>query len=110
MTASRQNHRLIMNHITLRNRTKSSPFGNFIDTLVIVAALSQTIIWLPQILKIFSSKNVEGISSLSILMIWITSIIWLSYGLYHKEKPLIISASGVSVCTTIILISIALYQ
>jgi len=99
-----------MNHTTFKNRNQQSSFGKLIDTLVIVAALSQTIIWMPQILKIFITKNVEGISFLSIIMIWITSVIWLTYGMYHKEKPLIISSSGVSACTTIILLSLVLYS
>ena len=41
--------------------------------------------------KIWSEQNAEGIAISSFSFFIINNIVWLTYGVIHKEKPLIIA-------------------
>lgn len=48
------------------------------------------IVFLPQLSKIWLGKNVSGLSLTSWVGMTLGSIIWLVYGILHKQKPLIV--------------------
>ncbi|OGG20342.1 hypothetical protein A3D03_02220 [Candidatus Gottesmanbacteria bacterium RIFCSPHIGHO2_02_FULL_40_13] len=56
--------------------------------LLVVAGITANI---PQLTKIWGEKNTAGVSLITWLGFLTGSLFWLSYGLIHKEKPIIIS-------------------
>ena len=86
-------------------KSSETKIGVFINRLTMTIAVIQGVVWIPQIIKILQTQNVSSISIYSIGLLWMTSLVWLTYGIYHGEKPIIISAGGSSICIGIIVIS-----
>jgi len=47
---------------------------------------------IPQVVEIWLGKNATGVSVTSWLLYIVLAIIWLFYGIVHKEKPIIINS------------------
>lgn len=69
-------------------RKKSHPV---IDKLVYFAGIFGPLMTIPQILKIFQGQNASGIAIESWAAYIIIAFIWLSYGLAHRNKPIILT-------------------
>jgi len=88
-----------LHHIHLRKRFANNfeqyPHPNkikrLVDRLIYVAGVLGPLISLPQIIEIWYRHNAAGISILSWTGYSFLSIIWLAYGIIHKEKPIIYS-------------------
>ena len=80
-----------------------------LDKSIIFIGILSPIMTIPQIYKIFSNQSADGLSMIS----WITYIIvgsfWLTYGIVHKEKPIILVNIGWIIVNTGTLIGIILY-
>ena len=61
------------------------------DSLVYVIALFGPLFVLPQTLKIWLYANAEGVSGITFGALSLFALIWLGYGIMHKEKPIIIA-------------------
>jgi len=88
------------------NRPQKKTIETILNTLTMMAATSQILVWTPQILKIFQTKNVESFSSISMAFIFASSSIWLLYGIFHSNRSIIISSASGTLSTMIILCSI----
>ena len=64
----------------------------FLDKFLLVIAVIGPLMLMPQIIKIFSSKNAAGISVLSWSLFTLLDIPWIVYGFVHKEKQIIVSS------------------
>ena len=64
---------------------------NLIDRLVYFAAIATPFMTLPQLLKIWVEKSAVSISIVTWVAYLINAIIWLIYGIMHKEKPIIVT-------------------
>lgn len=64
---------------------------NFVDKLIYVFAIGGPLMNIPQLLKIWTEKNAAGVSVLSWIGFALTSLIWLIYGIIHKEKPIVVA-------------------
>ncbi len=62
-----------------------------IDKLIYFAAVFSPAMTLPQIAKIWVEQNASGVSVISWMSYTLVTIIWLSYGIAHKEKVIIFS-------------------
>lgn len=65
-----------------------------IDKGVYVVTVFGILITLPQILKIWVGKNATGVSALSWAGYMLIAFFWLTYGIAHKSKPIIVSNIG----------------
>lgn len=45
----------------------------------------------PQIYDVFVHRNVAGLSLISWILYGVLNIVWIAYGLIHKEAPIVIS-------------------
>lgn len=71
---------------------KPKPTGKFtplIDKFTYAAAIIESFIVLPQVFQIFHDKNATGVSLMSWTGFWLLNLIWLAYGIAHKEKLII---------------------
>lgn len=73
---------------TLVVRKKINP--ELVDRLTYAAAIIEPIITLPQAIQIFRTGNAEGVSILSWLGYELLQIIWLWYGVVHKDRVIIL--------------------
>lgn len=87
-----------MHHIHRRKRAKEpyphpEAFKRGVDIAVYVAGVVGPLMTLPQILKIWVDKNAAGVSAVSWSSYFVLSIVWLVYGVLHKEKPIIFTSA-----------------
>jgi uncharacterized protein with PQ loop repeat len=64
---------------------------------------------LPQVLEIWETKSATGTSPLTWGTYFFSSIIWLIYGIVHKEKPIIVSNSFYIIVVFFILAGIVIF-
>ena len=62
-----------------------------IDGIGYLAAILGTICWLPQLLKVWRSKETADLSLWSNLLIMATMILWLVYGILSHAWPLMVA-------------------
>jgi uncharacterized protein with PQ loop repeat len=55
-----------------------------------VISIAVPIMTIPQVLKIWTEKSAAGISVLTWSVYFVGSIFWLTYGIAHREKPIIV--------------------
>ncbi len=76
------------------NKTESnSLIIKLIDKLTYVAIIIESIVVLPQAYQIFRDKDASGVSLFSWTGFWVLNLVWLAYGIVHKQKMIIFYAS-----------------
>ena len=80
------------------------------DKIIYGAVIIGPIMNLPQLLKIWVYKNAAGVSFVSWISFSIISVIWLIYGLLHKEKPIIIMNSSLMIIQAFIAVGALIYS
>jgi len=86
-------------HILKRKKLKSGLRRNqhqkiltiIIDRLVYLSAFLGVFANIPQLTKIWIDKSVSGVSIITWIGFLVGSLFWLSYGIVHKETPIIIT-------------------
>lgn len=64
---------------------------NIVDKLVIIGGVVGPIMTLPQVLEIYVHQNAAGVSIPTWSTYIVLSLLWLTYGILHKEMPIIIT-------------------
>jgi MtN3 and saliva related transmembrane protein len=70
---------------------------NYITSLGLVAGVLTTIAYLPQLLKTWKSKSADDLSWSMLIMLCTGIVLWLVYGVYVQDVP-IIAANIVTLC------------
>jgi uncharacterized protein with PQ loop repeat len=83
---------------------------NFVDKLVIMAGIVGVFMTLPQIWLIYFQKTAVGLSLISWISYWMIGMVWLFYGIIHREKPIIIINSMWFFLHLSIVIGIIIYK
>ena len=96
-------------HQKLEKYPHPNPWVKFLDNLLLVIAVIGPFSNLPQIIKIFAFKSSQGVSTLTFSLFLFFNIIWFTYGVVHKEKPLIIAFALWFVTNSIIVIGTLIY-
>jgi uncharacterized protein with PQ loop repeat len=102
-----------LHHISKRRRVTSkleeypSKRGiiRLLDRLLIIIAVVGPLMALPQLIAIYGSGNAENISSLSWGSWALMNLLWLAYGVVHKEKPIVITYALWFIVNTLMAIS-----
>lgn len=89
----------VLHHISKRKRVHQKlekyphpyKFKNYLDRIIYIVAIIGPLMALPQLNKIWFLKDATGVSFLSWFLFGIVNLIWLFYGLVHKEKPIIVA-------------------
>ena len=79
-------HRIRFKHLSHRQQK------SLIKRSVLVIAVIEPLMTLPQVYQIWILKKAEGVSGLTWGLYLIAAVIWLLYGLQLKDKPIIISS------------------
>jgi uncharacterized protein with PQ loop repeat len=99
-----------LHHFHLRKRISKgekypsrNKFKRFIDNSILFVSIIGPIMTIPQVVEIWYGQNAAGVSLTSWTTYLFSAIFWLSYGLIHKEKPIII-ANGLMIILEIFII------
>lgn len=78
-------------HIPFKHLHHKKKKTSLIDTWIYPIAMVSPIMTIPQLLDVWIGKQVVGVSLLTWGTYTIVGFFWLLYGLYHKQKPIIIT-------------------
>lgn len=80
-----------------------------LNRLVLFAGVFSPMMTVPQVVKIWLDKNAAGVSLASWIAYLIAAIIWLTYGLYYRNRPLIVAYLLWLNLSLIIIVGIVVY-
>jgi uncharacterized protein with PQ loop repeat len=83
---------------------------DYIDSVMSVVAIVSPLTIIPQIVQIYTTKDVEGISLITWIFSVITSTIWVVYGFHHKDKPIIFNSIMGAFFCSLIAIGVFVYR
>jgi uncharacterized protein with PQ loop repeat len=83
---------------------------DYIDSAMSVIAIVSPLTIIPQIIQIYSTKDVDGISLITWIFSVITSVIWVVYGFHHKDKPIIFNSIMGAFFCFLIALGIIIYR
>lgn len=72
-------------------RLKKTAKFNLMDWLIYAVAFLSPVMTLPQVAQIWVEKNVAGVSLVTWASYTVFAAFWLTYGLIHREKPIIVA-------------------
>ncbi len=76
---------------------------NFVLIMGLVAGFLTTVAYVPEVYKIYTTRDTKGISLLWLIILFSGAILWLMYGFYILSMPVIL-ANGVSSLLIIIML------
>lgn len=74
-----------------------------------VAAFASPIAAIPQIIQLYHTQSAQDISLASWTVYQIVTVLWLIYGIKHKELPIIIYQGLWFIAQSLVIIAILLY-
>lgn len=95
---------LLYKHITRKQKITA------IDQLMSAAAVIHPLTALPQVIEIYATQNVTGVSLWTWLGFMTLGVIFLSYGIVHKIMPFIVTQTLWFVIDFLIVGGILLYR
>ena len=106
-----------IHHLHKRKRTslRLEPFPSrrkiirIVDRAVYIIGTIAVLMTLPQVLKIWIEQNPTGVSLLTWSTYLFSNSIWISYGILHKEKPIIFVCSFGFILNILIVIGLIIY-
>jgi len=72
-----------------KHTRSQSPFLSLVDRSIYLVAILAVAANVPQLLNIWVTRNLNGVSLVSWVGFLIGSFFWLWYGVLHKERPII---------------------
>lgn len=87
MSRARTHHHTAKKHRVMVVKKASNT--HVVDRLTYGIAILEPLITLPQVYAIWNTKDASGVSISSWAGYWIFGIIWLWYGIVHKDKAII---------------------
>ena len=81
----------------------------FYDKFICSVGLFGPIATIPQLYNVWIEKNASGVSAFSWSAYLSIALMWIGYGILHKEKPIIIIYSGWVIVDLLIVIGVFLY-
>lgn len=79
------------------------------DHIIYVVCVAIPLIAIPQAWKIWSQQNAGGISLITYGGFVLANVIWVIYGILHKEKPVIILYTALFVVNVFIVVGRIIY-
>lgn len=69
-------------------KKKLKKLDTFIDKMVYIVGSIGVMIFIPQLLLVWSNSNISGVSLFSWAGMFVASMFWFLYGFVHKAKPI----------------------
>jgi MtN3 and saliva related transmembrane protein len=82
----------------------------YIDIIGLIAGILLIISLIPQLIKIISSKSSKDVSIFMFIILLVSEILWLIYGVFKIDLQLIITNGITSIITLLIIILSWMYN
>jgi uncharacterized protein with PQ loop repeat len=82
---------------------------NFLDKIIYFVGILGPLMTIPQVWNIWVLKNASGVSILSWSTYLFVAIVWVLYGIVHKEKPIIVTYAIWIILDILIILGIILH-
>jgi len=107
-----------MHHLHVRKRIyknlEAFPAKNagkrFFDYAIYVMSIAGPVVLLPQVLAVYSTHSVAGLSLITWAMLGCMNIMWCFYAIIHRERPIFISNLLTGTFNFIVVAGILLYR
>ena len=93
-----------------KGRSNKGQKQHFIDNLIYPIAVAAPLMTIPQLLNIWIQRKTQGVSLLTWGAYAIVSFLWIIYGLYHKEKPIVLTNLLLFLLDSLIVLGVLLYR
>jgi len=87
----------------------SNKWKKLLDGIIYPVSLFGPILVIPQVLKLWVEKDASSISLITFIMLLFPAILWVVYGMAHKEKPIIVSNYAWIIIYIAVIIATILY-
>jgi uncharacterized protein with PQ loop repeat len=106
---------LIHRHKHKRKNTEESLvvsefWRQLLDRVTLIAGILGPLMVIPQIYKIFSAHNATGVSILSWTAFALLDIPFIFYGIFHKDRPIVITYTLFFIANLIVTIGAIVYR
>ena len=65
------------------------PFKRFLDRFIFVVGLLGPVMTIPQLVNVWVLRETAGVSAISWASYAVFNLVWVTYGIVHREKPII---------------------
>lgn len=69
--------------------TRASVLKDALDILIYPIAIGAPLALLPQVIKLYTSHDANGLALSTWLILGLFNLVWLWYGMVHKERPIV---------------------
>lgn len=83
--------------------------GAGIDLLIYLAAIVGPLALLPQVLQLYATRDASSLALSTWVMFGLMNVVWISYGLKHKERPIVLTNSALVILNSLVALGILLY-
>lgn len=98
-------------HLTRhKNSAVSKRQKSFVDHLIWIAAIAGIVFSLPQIYVIWVHKQAAGVSPITWGGYAVLSLVWLTYGSFHKSKIIVFSNTAYFIINALVALGALLYR
>lgn len=70
-----------------------------------IAAIFLSVLFIPQVVKTYRTKNVQGISLIFLILEVITCILFITYGILIKAVPVIVANCTALLCNILLIVA-----
>ena len=103
-------HRRKRFHIPhLEDFPSKKKWKKILDKLIYAAGIAGPIFVIPQAIEVWIEKDASGVSIPSWIGFTVLAVIWLIYGIAHKEKPLVVMYIGLVIMDALVFIGAMIY-
>ena len=107
-----------LHHLHIRKRMyknlerypHSSVVKRALDSLMYLVAVITPLVLLPQVFQLFVYKSAAGLSITTWFLLGCINVLWVFYGLVHKEVPILIANLLVGILNFVVVYGIILYS
>ena len=96
-------------HLNLEPFPHPKKWKKFLDKIIYAAGIASPVFVIPQATKIWINQDATGVSAISWTGFTLLAVIWLLYGIAHKEKPLIVMYIGLVIIQSFVALGAFIY-
>lgn len=100
-------HHAFHRHSHLKSSGKTKGVIDLIDRSAYLMGAVSVAVNVPQLIAVWTSPSIAGVSIVSWIGFLTGSIFWLAYGLLHHEKPIIVINGGLLIIQGLIVLGLA---
>ncbi|OGK38066.1 hypothetical protein A3F03_02505 [Candidatus Roizmanbacteria bacterium RIFCSPHIGHO2_12_FULL_41_11] len=102
-------NRVYLHRKKINKRFPKNP-RHFVDRLVLIMSVVTPLMTVPQVLQVWVDRQVAGLSLATWGTYAFSSLLWLIYGVKHKDKPIVLVNGLMLVCNFLVTVGVIFWQ